>query len=195
MVGLWDPATGALYQALKGHPEFVRSVAFSPDSRLLASSSQDTTVRLWSPATGALHQALDGHSDWVLSVAFSPDGRLLASGSYDNTVRLWDPATGALHQVWSLRGRIDALTFSSDGLYIKTNVGSLDLESWYDNHTSGPPHVNLESFIEPRNWITLNGEKSLWLPAESRPMCSASIGSMLALGHVSGRVSFIEFRV
>jgi WD40 repeat protein len=52
-VRLWDTATGALQQTLQGHSDAVMSVAFSPDSELLASASGDK-VRLWGTATGIL---------------------------------------------------------------------------------------------------------------------------------------------
>jgi WD40 repeat protein len=87
-VRLWDAANSILQQRLKGNSSSVCSVAFSPDSRLLASASDDGTVRLWDAVTLVLQQTLEGHSGSVRSVAFSLDSRLLASASNDKTVRL-----------------------------------------------------------------------------------------------------------
>ncbi|KAL3429913.1 WD40 repeat-like protein [Aspergillus tetrazonus] len=130
-VRLWDSATGALQQTLKGHTSSVQSVAFSPDGRLLASGSLDKTVRLWDPATGALQQTLEGHTSWVHSVAFSTDSRLIASGSDDKTVRLWDPATGALQQ--TLKGhtsRIQSVAFSPDGRLLASGSDDETIRLW-----------------------------------------------------------------
>ena len=62
----------------------------APDGRLLATGSEDRTVKLWDVQARTLLATLEGHADSVLSVAFSPDGRLLATGSRDGTVKLWD---------------------------------------------------------------------------------------------------------
>ena len=78
---------------LAGDSRGITSVAFHPTAPLLATGSDDCTVRLWmlsSDNTSATCVAtLAGHSGSVRSVAFHPTASLLATGSYDATVRLW----------------------------------------------------------------------------------------------------------
>ncbi len=78
----------------QGHTDLVWSVVFSPEDKMLASGSEDQTVKLWNIQTGECLKTLQGHSHRVCSVAFSPDGETITSGSGDETIKLWDVKTG-----------------------------------------------------------------------------------------------------
>ena len=123
----WDP----LLQILEGHSGWVRIVVFSPVGKLLASGSDDGTVRLWDLTTGSSLGSLQGHSNWVRAMAFSPDGKHLASGSNDCTIRLWDPATGA--SLGTLQGHSDCVTvvaFSPDGRHPASGSDDRTVRLW-----------------------------------------------------------------
>ena len=192
-VRLWDPVSGTLKKTLKGHTRSVYSVAFSSDGQLLASGSRDKTIQLWDPVFGTPKEKLEGHSNSVSSVAFSPKSQLLASGSKDETVRLWDPVLGALKQTFDTRVAIFRIEFSSDGSFVKINSSDRRIECKAHApsiKTSIGPKISIHD-----HWVELNGRKVLWLPNEYRPTCSAASGSLLALGHSSGRVTFIGFHL
>jgi WD40 repeat protein len=67
----------------------ISALAYSPDGKMLASASEDHSIKLWDAATGKLKATFKGHTDTVASLAFSPDHKTLASASHDDTVKLW----------------------------------------------------------------------------------------------------------
>ncbi|KAK3366724.1 hypothetical protein B0T24DRAFT_367243 [Lasiosphaeria ovina] len=118
-------STAQLQRTLEGHSGSVYSVAFAPNSTVLASGSYDHTIRLWDASTGQLQRTLEGHSSAVSSVAFASNSTMLASGSYDNTIRLWDASTGQLQRTLEgHRSAVYSVAFASNSTVLAS--GSFD---------------------------------------------------------------------
>jgi len=82
----------------------VISVAFD-SSYLLASGSNDNTVKIWDKNSGNQLRSLTGHINQVQAVAFDSNN-MLASGSRDNTIKLWDKNSGGLLRTLTGHGYI-----------------------------------------------------------------------------------------
>jgi WD40 repeat protein len=136
---LWDPTTGKELRRLKGFG----SVAFSPDSKLVATAGFDQTVKVWGAATGEQRLALRGHNGRIGSVAFSPDGKLLASTSRDlvrdaagkltsrTQTKVWDVATRqARLTLPDDVGEVNDLAFHPDGKRLATAGADETVRVW-----------------------------------------------------------------
>ncbi|MDX3833469.1 nSTAND1 domain-containing NTPase [Streptomyces europaeiscabiei] len=171
IVRLWDAATGSPRSTLTGHANVVVALAFSRDSRSLATAGRDKTVRLWSADTSETRTTLAKHTDTVASMAFSPDGHILATASYDDTVRLWDPATGKIRRTLEAHdGDVNAVAFSRDGRTLATASEDGTVRLW-DPATGKSRH-------------TLKGhDGQVWTVAFSRD------GRTLATGSAEGKTA------
>jgi RNA polymerase sigma factor (sigma-70 family) len=100
-VHVWDWQTGAeIAVGSAGHQGEINEIATAPGG-LIATASDDHTVRIWDAATGIERRRLP-HGGWVRAVAVSPDCRFLASSSLDDFVRLWSLPDGT--EVFKLPG-------------------------------------------------------------------------------------------
>lgn len=98
-----EPALAPL-ATLRGHRENVFSVAYSPDGKLLVTTSGDPSIKVWDVASTKLLKTFgegnDGHKQIILSVAVSPDGGQFATASADNSLKFWDmPTSNAIKEI------------------------------------------------------------------------------------------------
>jgi WD40 repeat protein len=161
-VRLWDVATGKERATFLGRTNLVRSLAFSPDGKTLASGSEDGNVKLWDLSTTKLKTVLSGRRAPFSCVAFNPDGTLLASAAgqlaasgipLDGEVIVWDVATG--DEKASLTGRmavVSAVGFSPDGKTLATGDVYGNLLLW--EVPSGKQRAALQAF----NWRVAGDE-------------------------------------
>ena len=120
-----------LQRTLTQHSGVVNAVAFSADSKMLASGSQDTTVKLWNVETGELLRTLTPHWAAVNAVVFAPDAATVASGSWDKAVRLWDTRSGQLRQQMSGHGAsVSSLAFAPDGRKLASGSDDKTIIIW-----------------------------------------------------------------
>src|SRR5262245_23573429 len=111
--------------------DYMRSVAFSGDGRLLASGFLQGNLQVWEVGSGVKLYSHSAHQASVTSVAFSPNNLWLASGSRDNTVKLWEADTGQELRV--LRGHkaeVSAVAFSPDGQWLMSASHDRTIKIW-----------------------------------------------------------------
>jgi len=120
-----------LIQTLKGHNDIIRSIAWSPDGKFLASGSYDNIIKLWDLSNGEQIRTFRGHTERVLSIDFSPNSKNLISGSKDKTIKLWKVSSGL--EIKSFREHdaiVRSVKFSPNGRYIASGSGDKTAKIW-----------------------------------------------------------------
>ncbi|KAM6504757.1 hypothetical protein FSOLCH5_015252 [Fusarium solani] len=204
----WSP----LVRTLEGHGHWVRSIAFSPDGKLIASGSGDETIKVWDAATGEVRHTLQSHGHWVRSIAFSPDGKLIASATADTTIKVWDTAKGEVKRTLEGHGHwVRSVAFSPDGKLIATGSWDRTIKVWDAamgevKHTLKGHGRSVESVaFSPdgkliasgsndwtiKVWDSATGEVKRTLQSHGGPVDSVAFspdGNLIASGLVNGTV-------
>jgi WD40 repeat protein len=134
-IQLWDMASGKVQAIFKKAAVYgVDSVAFSPESKTLASGSGGNKIKLWDVGTRKSTTLLNKNSEYAGPlVVFSPDGRILASGGKCiQKMRIWDVTNGK--QTAILEGHDEngprAMAFSPDGKTLASVGYHGDIKLW-----------------------------------------------------------------
>src|SRR5262249_8645231 len=104
-----------------GHSNSITSIAFNFDGSLIASGSDDNTVKIWDVETGREIRTLTGNVAPVRQVAFSPVANILASAGDGDRIIVWDVESG--QRVWSYTAGGQSIGFSPDGRILAAGVG------------------------------------------------------------------------
>ncbi|KAK2778994.1 hypothetical protein FQN52_002663 [Onygenales sp. PD_12] len=147
VIRIWDPKRAGMLSILEGNVSKIHSIAFSPDSKHLASVSEDRDMRLWDLKTRRSTLLLRGSSEVVYAetlqlgpvrthrdpnneILFSSDGELLASHADDCKLRLWDRKTGASRGVLVHPHPIALIAFSADGKFLASSSVDGTVRIW-----------------------------------------------------------------
>jgi WD40 repeat protein len=130
---IWEISNQSMVAKIS-HEAALNAIAFSNDSRYLATASSDNTSAIWEIPNGNKYLSVN-HDDSVNSVAFSPDGKVFATASSDRTARLWNTTSGKELVSLTHDSAVNTVSFSPSGIYLATgdelgNIWILDAKNY-----------------------------------------------------------------
>lgn len=129
---IWNTKTGKIVQSFDGHTNYISSISFSPDSKLVISSSWDHTTKVWDIETGEEIRQLQPVPNYYTSAVFSPDMKTIALAEVGSTKAILCNAEtmDTLIILAEHLSAINKLAFSPDGKTIASFDANATTKLW-----------------------------------------------------------------
>lgn len=132
--------------SVRAHEKDINIVSVAPNDSLVATGSQDKTVKIWKATDLSLVATLTGHRRGVWDCQFSPHDRILATGSGDRTIKLWSLGdfgcvrtfqghVASVLRVRFLHGGLQMVSSGADGLLKVWTIRNNECETTMDGHS------------------------------------------------------------
>ena len=171
---------------LQGHRAWVGAIAIHPNSSLIASGSEDCTIRFWQSNTGEQQGTLRGLPGEVNALAFSPDGQFLASGGEKGIVYLWDLHRGeCVQQLSGHEDAINAIAWNNNGTLLASGSKDRTAKLW---------QLDAEGRDYGQTLSTLSGHSAsvrcIGFSPDSQTVATGSDDNYIKLWHVGREFEF-----
>ena len=135
------------FSSARAHDKDINIVSVAPNDSLVATGSQDKTVKLWKSTDLSLQGTLKGHKRGVWDCQFSPYDRVIATSSGDKTVKLWSLSdyscvrtfqghVSSALRVRFLNGGLQLVSSGADGLIKLWTIRTNECEATMDGHVN-----------------------------------------------------------
>mmetsp|Transcript_27603 Transcript_27603/g.77146 ORF Transcript_27603/g.77146 Transcript_27603/m.77146 type:complete len:490 (+) Transcript_27603:99-1568(+) len=166
IIRVWELGKETPVREIEGHKDVVNAIQWDPSHSLLASCSDDKTVKISTFNQGKCVHTLIGHSAPVYDLHWSPTGpgsknplnaAVLASGGGDGCVFLWDVDNGtSLLKLAVHRGPVTAVKFSPDGKKLVSGSFDTTVNLWTVSDGSLEKSYHCGQSVESLNWSESN---------------------------------------
>lgn len=184
LVWIWQAADGKFVRKLRGHDDWVRTLAFHPSGNHLASAGDDGRIIIWNVATGEMVHRLGGRpvsrrglepqsktphvpeADCIYRILYSPDGSQLAAAGFQGTISLYNAATAQIEQRLNCpTGTMRTMEYSPDGSQLAAGGRNGQIRIWntHDGRVlrdlaAGPQRIRTLAFSHEGDRVAAAGD-------------------------------------
>jgi WD40 repeat protein len=168
-------------QTLSGHSDWVSSIAWSSDGKLLATASRDKTAKVFEVGTGRSRTTFSGHRTSVRGVVFASDDQRVYSSDSEGVLSLWKIAdAGKGTDVTNGAGEVFRMT-ATDKVVFLSAAGQV---RQYDKSSN----KEIRSFDGHRDWVL-----SVAVDCKQERVASGGFNGQVHVWNIAKGTSLVEF--